>query len=168
MSISAVASAWTWPSSVDPSLTATNSQTASAFQASLAQWEQNGSSGTQATTTSQTQSDQMQSADGMHRHHHRHGVQTDGGQQSGGSPIQTALSSLVTDIADALQVGGSGTASSTSISSAAAAQTAGTTQSVTSNASMHAPANTLVADVAQAMQAYSTNAANSRTSAVVL
>lgn len=174
MSISAIASAWTWPTSTDPSLTASNSQTASTFQASLAQWEQNSGSATQSATSGQTQPDQTQGANGTHHHHH-HGLQTDGGEQSGGSSIQTVLSSLVNDIADALQANGSGTASNTPTASAAAAQSAGSTQSATGtqtastgNASIQAAANTLVADIAQAMQAYSTSTPNTGTSAVVL
>jgi len=168
MSISAIASTWSWPSSADPSLTAPTSQSASAFQASLAQWEQNGGSATQATTSSQTQPGQPQGTDGMHHHHH-HGTQMDGGEQSGSNPIQTALSNLVTDIAGALQAGGSAQAGGASTAAAADAQSAGGTQAgSTGSTSVQAAANTLVADIAQAMQAYSMSPANNGTSAIVL
>jgi len=171
MSISAIAANWSSPSGTDPFLTASTSQSAAAFQASLAQWEQyGGGATTQATASGQTQAEQSQSADGMQRHHHHHGVQTDGGEQSGANPIQTALSNLVTDIAGTLQAGGSGqpggssTASATDASSAAGATQAGSAGS----ASIQVAANTLVTDIAQAMQAYGTSPTNNGTSAIVL
>ncbi len=165
MSISAAATTqpWSWPNGMDPSAATSGTQTgAGAFQASLLRWQDTTTAGIQGTTsvsttgTASAQPDQP-GTNGVQQHHHHHyvadGSQQSSGGQNAGYSIQSTLSSLVGDIASALQANGSATSGT------------GTAAGTSADASLQSVADTLVSDIAQATQASGSGATTTSTTA---